>query len=1054
MKRASIFNGFPMLFLICISQVQAAEKTLEFSFSPDQVTMEKSGDYHQIRLDNGSTPLWDAGSPDIPCRYVNILLPSGAVPTNVTATVEETLLAEEIWVYPHQLPRSLSDTSPVIFVSPDATAYAAAVKTPVQSVEMGNLQTMRGYTYLTVRLNPLRYIPSEKQLYLATNCTLTVEYESSVQATSVSLMSTGSSSGSGVFEDIVSGLVVNPEDMVSSSSSVKALAVSTVAVSTSSAVDYLIVTSPALTNSFQTLADYRAAQDGLTTEVISTNYIAANYSGVDFQAKMRACVEDYYDDGDGLIYLVIGGDDTVVPDRDCYVTVNNDAYVEEEMPTDLYFSGLDSTWDEDGDGIYGEANYSGSLDEGDLAPEVLVGRIPVRTASQADAYIDKLINFETNGPSSTFYYKMMFLGDTLFDGSPLTGDDRPSDLINDGLSEFEEHSPVSDAEIWQRRKYRDVILPWWEPIFEYAAFFDTLTSWDADAAGDYEFILANVITRLNEGWYFVDMSTHGNTTIWSMETNSAFSSTSASSLSGMTAIISTMACLSGGFDQSSDPCLSEAFLRNGDGGALAYMGCSRYGWGYTFPDDNGGPSSDYVEAFYEQVFENEVLDIGQAFAASKASMISNSGYNGAYRWIQFGLNFQGDPAMQILTSVVTPPDVSDSSVQAFVNEATEIVLQAQDEGLPASPGALEYIITSLPSSGSLSDPESGSIDAVPYTLADNGNTVFYSSGVSGSDSFTFKANDGGTSPEGGDSDIATVSVSVVGLIAEFNMDSDPGWSTEGLWEFGVPTGGGGAHGSPDPTLGYTGTNVYGYNLDGDYTNSLSEKWLTTTAIDCSDYTNVAVAFQRWLGVESPSWDHAYFDVSINGSGWSNVWQNTSEITDSAWTEVEYDISAIADGQSSVYLRWGMGTTDSSVEYCGWNIDDVVLTGSNIDSDSDGDGLPDWWETQYYGGAASANTNDLAANGLNTVWDAYVAGFNPTNPSASFLISDISLSTSESIVQWQDVSDRVYSVYWSSNLLSGFEAMPFASNITSGVYTDSVHSADSEGFYRIEVELEP
>jgi hypothetical protein len=649
---------------------------------------------------------------------------------------------------------------------------------------------------------------------------------------------------------------------------------------------------------------------------------------------------------------------------------------------------------------------------------------------------------------------MMFLGDTLFDGSPLTGDDRPSDLINDGLSEFEEHSPVSDAEIWQRRKYRDVILPWWEPIFEYAAFFDTLTSWDADTAGDYAFTAANVITRLNEGWYFVDMSTHGNTTIWSMETNSAFSSTSASSLSGMTAIISTMACLSGGFDQSSDPCLSEAFLRNGDGGALAYMGCSRYGWGYTFPDDNGGPSSDYVEAFYEQVFENEVLDIGQAFAASKASMISNSGYNGAYRWIQFGLHFQGDPAMQILTSVVTPPDVSDSSVQAFVNEATEIVLQAQDEGLPASPGALEYIITSLPSSGSLSDPESGSIDAVPYTLADNGNTVFYSSGVSGSDSFTFKANDGGTSPEGGDSDIATVSVSVVGLIAEFNMDSDPGWSTEGLWEFGVPTGGGGAHGSPDPTLGYTGTNVYGYNLDGDYTNSLSEKWLTTTAIDCSDYTNVAVAFQRWLGVESPSWDHAYFDVSINGSGWSNVWQNTSEITDSAWTEVEYDISAIADGQSSVYLRWGMGTTDSSVEYCGWNIDDVVLTGSNIDSDSDGDGLPDWWETQYYGGAASANTNNLAANGLNTVWDAYVAGFNPTNPSASFLISDISLSTSESIVQWQDVSDRVYSVYWSSNLLSGFEAMPFASNITSGVYTDSVHSADSEGFYRIEVELEP
>ena len=43
---------------------------------------------------------------------------------------------------------------------------------------------------------------------------------------------------------------------------------------------------------------------------------------------------------------------------------------------------------------------------------------------------------------------------------------------------------------------------------------------------------------------------------------------------------------------------------------------------------------------------------------------------------------------------------------------------------------------------------------------------------------------------------------------------------------------------------------------------------------------------------------------------------------------EYDISAVADGQSTVYVRWTMGTTDTFVAVlCGWNIDDVEIWGS-------------------------------------------------------------------------------------------------------------------------------
>jgi len=162
---------------------------------------------------------------------------------------------------------------------------------------------------------------------------------------------------------------------------------------------------------------------------------------------------------------------------------------------------------------------------------------------------------------------------------------------------------------------------------------------------------------------------------------------------------------------------------------------------------------------------------------------------------------------------------------------------------------------------------------------------------------------------------------------EWNMNTNPGWSTQGLWAWGQPTGGGGQHGSPDPTGGATGSNVYGYNLSGDYENSLAETHLTTGAIDCAGLVEVSVQFERWLGVEQPTYDHAYFRISTNGSTWTTLWENGAEVADAAWNLQSFDISAIADGQSTVYLRWTMGTTDGSWQYCGWNIDDVQIWGS-------------------------------------------------------------------------------------------------------------------------------
>jgi hypothetical protein len=169
------------------------------------------------------------------------------------------------------------------------------------------------------------------------------------------------------------------------------------------------------------------------------------------------------------------------------------------------------------------------------------------------------------------------------------------------------------------------------------------------------------------------------------------------------------------------------------------------------------------------------------------------------------------------------------------------------------------------------------------------------------------------------------------VIVCFPMDSDPNWTTEGQWEFGVPQGAGGPQ-SYDPASGYTGANVYGYNLAGNYENDMPEYSLTTSALSCALAENVTLSFWRWLGVESSIYDHAKIQVSNDDVNWTDVWVNgTGNLADSSWVYCEYDISAVADRQPTVFVRWCMGPTDFSFAYAGWNIDDVCLDGDISDA---------------------------------------------------------------------------------------------------------------------------
>lgn len=311
-----------------------------------------------------------------------------------------------------------------------------------------------------------------------------------------------------------------------------------------------------------------------------------------------------------------------------------------------------------------------------------------------------------------------------------------------------------------------------------------------------------------------------------------------------------------------------------------------------------------------------------------------------------------------------PPLAASSAVGTEVNTPVVIELQATDDG-PSS--LLTYSVLSLPGSGSLVDLGTGStIAAVPYTIVGGSNLVEYrpNFNTQGDDSFTFAADDGGTPPTGGQSNTATVTVTVGGPQPVYQFlvdDANPGWATTGQWAFGVPAGNDG-----DPSSGHTGSNVYGYNLNGDYPNNMPRQYLTTGSMDFSDVTDVSMQFRRWLGVESSTWDHASIEISVGGGTWQVVWDHSGgSLNETSWSLQTYDISSFADNQSDVRVRWVMGTTDGSVTYHGWNIDDVVFSGIT---------------------AIDACPADLAAPfGVLNFFDisAYIGLFNAQDPAADF-----------------------------------------------------------------------
>jgi C1A family cysteine protease len=320
-------------------------------------------------------------------------------------------------------------------------------------------------------------------------------------------------------------------------------------------------------------------------------------------------------------------------------------------------------------------------------------------------------------------------------------------------------------------------------------------------------------------------------------------------------------------------------------------------------------------------------------------------------------------------------------------------------------GSVQYQVTPesagwLDISGSLTGTISAG-ETVVLTVSANDNANALPLGVYTAD-VQFTNLTGGT---GNTTRTVVLVVGDAGIIYGWNMNSDPGWTAGSGWEWGTPQGMGGSHGNPDPSSGFTGSNVYGYNLQGDYESNLSQRYLTTSAIDCSNLYCTQLRFKRWLGVEGNAYDHAAVHVSSDSTTWFPVWENgTEETKDGDWNSRVIDISDYADQEETVWIRWVMGATDPGWNYCGWNLDDVEIWATGALSIEEGEPF---------------QTLSVALTGI--------------NPSASSTVFTCGVPASGILtVQVLDLSGRIVNTVYNGEVPGGEISFPYNLTDAGGV----------------------
>ncbi len=600
---------------------------------------------------------------------------------------------------------------------------------------------------------------------------------------------------------------------------------------------------------------------GIPTTVVCVSTIGNNCTDI------KDYIQSVYDSATDLAFVLLVGD-----------------YTQVETCTQHYDDGWteypDSAIDPSYSLVAGSDNY----------PDIMVGRFSAETPADVDTQVERTIEYE-NMPATQqcWFWRAVMIASDQGPGHNGEYDCQHKQLIREDL--------LACGYIQVDELYDGSLC--------------------GDAAGDPD--PQDVADCINAGRGFINYIGHGNTTFWG---TSGFNNTNVNALTNdnMLPFIFDVACLNGQFNGYT--CFAEAWLRATNGseptGAIGIYASS-----ITSPWDQPMDADDeFVDLFCAGTYSC----FGTLCYAGSCSMMDNDSGN-ILTWGTGPATFNtwhifGDPSLRIVgdDGPNTPPVACDSSVSTEVNTPVNIILQAIDEG---HPDPLSYIIASLPSYGVLSDPfDENEVNSVSYTLLGYGNEVLYTPAACqmGSDSFKFKANDGGTAPDGGDSNIATVTVEVQAgeiVIYETGFDSGlpTGWSiinggsSLDTWMSENPGGRWSSY--------WTGIFMI---VDSDWAGleDMNEQ-LITQSFDCSGFTDVTLKFKHYFCYYSPD-EVGDVDVRIDGGAWQNLARYQGYDYEG---QVELPLSGYgADGASDVQIRWHY--YNANYDWY-WGIDDVEIT---------------------------------------------------------------------------------------------------------------------------------
>ncbi len=584
-----VLTSFP-IFTVAKNVNDYEQLSISYSFEQPIIEQIMIGNnaYTRITIQELSAS-GNCGEPRLPSSGAYLLLPQGTMVNDITVESEGKFLGSGFIVEPVGKMIPISKSSSITLPVPDEEIYCSNEMFPGNLFEEIGIYSFRGYKMLVLKLYPVQYVPADGDLYFYKEIKI-----------SVNLIKDGNINH--MFRNLekdkikIIDKVDNPEIAETYNHPVNPPLDSN---------DLLIITTDSLKSGFEDLVDFHN-ENGLSTIIRTITDIGSSNPDV-----IRDYITEAYNNLQ-IDFVLIGADDDIIAAKDLFVRTVwwwPWSETEEHMPSDTYYACLDGTYDNNGNGLYGEPNDGPGGGDVDLVADVYVGRASVGSIAEVDNFVDKTIQYLF---SDDPYLEDVLMAGELLNTAPLTWGGNYMDELVDSSS---------------ANGYTTIGIP--------SSKYNIDTLYERDGM----WYATDIINIINNGIHFINHLGHAN-----YYSDMKLSTSQISSLTNdKLCFVYSQGCMAGGFDNGD--CVAEYFTVKTDNAAFAVIMNARYGW-YN-PGGTDCSSQHYHREFWDAVFGEGKTIIGAANHDSKEDNLYRIN-DECMRWSYYALNLFGDPSVDFL----------------------------------------------------------------------------------------------------------------------------------------------------------------------------------------------------------------------------------------------------------------------------------------------------------------------------------------------------------------------------------------------------------------------